>query len=57
MNFTYWITLQKNAIGQKSLLPRLKHRSWKVNSGANGGKVFYLNFDWLLFGFQIDNEW
>lgn len=37
------------------LKPRLTYSRWFVRSMR--GKVWYVNFQWLWFGFQIDNEW
>lgn len=35
--------------------PYFRHSSWFVTSMH--GSVWYVNFQWLWFGFQLDNEW
>lgn len=53
MNFSFWIAFIK--ISQTwRWVPRITRSGWPLKEG---GKVWYFNFAWLNFGFQLDNEW
>jgi hypothetical protein len=48
MNFAFFITLQPHALTETWVwVPRIRHAP---------GRTFYINYSWLCFGGQIDNE-
>ncbi len=56
MNFMFWLNLQPHNFAEEwAWLPKWRRMNWPIKTAP--GHVWYVNFSWLNFGINLDNEW
>ncbi len=56
MNVYWWLNLNRHNFGKEwRWLPEVKRSNWPIKTYP--GQVWYVNFAWLNFGLNFDNEW